>query len=355
MNVCVVTALTKPGSKQFGGIGSWARKLIDSSILKAAGVNITIVDTSMSLQRCESQRKSVPDELRRTIRIFKALCATFKTKQDIYHINSNCSNLGLIRDWLCSVMVLLRKKKYVTMFHCDISSYSFNLVSYFCLKMFVKHASANFVLNKHSEDYIESHFFEKSIFMPLFVSNDELKYIDSLHEVPRANDKIIYVGRISKAKGSDFLIDLAKELSQYKFVLIGSISDNLDKGIPENVILKGVLGKEDVLSELKSSSLFVFPSRSEGFPNVILEAMISKLPVISSDCGATSLMLDSKGGIIIKEYELEKWVMAIRAIMGDSLRRSEMGELNYNKCISCFSETSVMKYMAEKYKGAFTH
>ena len=61
-------------------------------------------------------------------------------------------------------------------------------------------------------------------------------------------------------------------------------------------IFRGEVPHNQVLRELMSASIFVFPSYTEGFPNVILEAMACGCPIVSTKVGAIPEMLDIQRG-----------------------------------------------------------
>ena len=125
---------------------------------------------------------------------------------------------------------------------------------------------------------------------------------------------ILFVGAIIKRKGIDLLIaSFAKFVSKYSeglLLMVGSCRNenrvkylkkmkNLD--IKKKVIFKGLVSNVD--EYMKASDLFVFTSRREGFPNVIIEAMASGLPVITLNIpGITNYIIrNGIDGIIVKD------------------------------------------------------
>ena len=72
------------------------------------------------------------------------------------------------------------------------------------------------------------------------------------------------------------------------------------RSLPSNVVLLGVMDHSSVIRELCASDIFFFPTTSEGFPNVILEAMAVGLPVVSTRVGAIPEIIEhGTNGILV--------------------------------------------------------
>ncbi len=109
---------------------------------------------------------------------------------------------------------------------------------------------------------------------------------------------IIYVGYLRYAKGIDTLIEVIKRLEErhfnYHFHIVGdgdmySTLQQLidDSKLDDHIYLHGHIDNRDkLLSLLRSSDLFFFPSLSEGSPRVVIEAMSQGCPVLSTPVGS---------------------------------------------------------------------
>lgn len=72
-----------------------------------------------------------------------------------------------------------------------------------------------------------------------------------------------------------------------------------DLNLSSLVEFKGISAPEDIWAEMSRADLFVFPSLSEGFPNVLLEAMACGLPIVSSDfAGVEDIIRSDSNGLI---------------------------------------------------------
>lgn len=105
----------------------------------------------------------------------------------------------------------------------------------------------------------------------------------------KADFNVLFVGRVIHRKGVDVLLRAIQRLNERVKVWIvggGQIRKFKalagDLGVRDRVFFLGE--KENPFPELGRADLFVLPSRSEGFPNVLLEAMALGRPVLAADC-----------------------------------------------------------------------
>ncbi len=141
------------------------------------------------------------------------------------------------------------------------------------------------------------------------------------------SDQFVHVANLRWQKGQQYLIEGFKKFHDsnpgYKLVIIGDgdqrdilqkLCDELD--ITHYVIFEGTKGRDFIVNELNKSRAFVLTSVSEGFPKVIIEAMATGTPVISSDVGnVKSVVGDS--GIIFPKKDSKGVSEAMKSICND--------------------------------------
>ena len=95
---------------------------------------------------------------------------------------------------------------------------------------------------------------------------------------------VLFVGRLAKQKGLDYLLSAAKELPDIKFVLVGrGEQENRLKSIaPNNVKFLGYLPEEEIIDLYSRALVFCLPSVDEGFGLVLIEAMASGCAIVST-------------------------------------------------------------------------
>ena len=143
--------------------------------------------------------------------------------------------------------------------------------------------------------------------------------------------RLLYVGRVSREKDLDLLGEAFRRLRdeglsiQLFIVGHGPYSKELSKALPE-AVFTGYLTGSDLAAAYASADIFVFPSTTDTFGNVIIEAQASGVPVIVSDSGGPKELVDNeRNGLITKSHDLEDLKRAIRELVVDSNLRKEMG------------------------------
>jgi len=102
---------------------------------------------------------------------------------------------------------------------------------------------------------------------------------------------LISVGRMAPEKNLDQVLktyDALKSTGQaFKLVMVGDgpLKEQFQKRYPE-IIFPGMLSQTNLAAYYASSDLFIFPSQTETFGNVTLEALASGIPVLAFDCAA---------------------------------------------------------------------
>ena len=144
--------------------------------------------------------------------------------------------------------------------------------------------------------------------------------------------RLLYVGRVSREKNLDLLADAYRRLRkeglpvQLFVVGHGPYSKALAKSLPE-AFFTGYLRGKELATAYASADIFVFPSTTDTFGNVILEAQASGLPVVVSDSGGPKeLVVDEANGLITRSHDLEDFTRAIRALVTNRSLRERMAD-----------------------------
>lgn len=154
---------------------------------------------------------------------------------------------------------------------------------------------------------------------------------------PDGRFRIVAMGRLVPQKGFDRLIDafarLAGRHPEWDVVIFGEGPDRtaLEQqahaaGVRGRVTLAGVTAASH--AELAASHLFALPSRFEGFPNALGEAMAAGLPAVGYDgvSGVEEMIEDGISGVLLHETaDIEALASALDLLMRDPALRARMG------------------------------
>lgn len=150
---------------------------------------------------------------------------------------------------------------------------------------------------------------------------------------------IIFVGKICRNKGVYELVDVFRHLAGtytgLHLILVGDGPDleavrNMASsgGLANKVHLAGTVSHGEVSQWLSSADIFALPSRNEGLPNVILEAMACSLPVVASRVGGIpEAVTDGESGILVGKEDLYSLTSAIKHLLVDEEGAEKMGIL----------------------------
>ena len=143
-----------------------------------------------------------------------------------------------------------------------------------------------------------------------------------------------YIGRLIHGKGLDVLLHAVSKLKSvaWQLVLIGEgeQGDELEDlarslGIKDSVHFLGF--REDRISFLKGFDLFVLPSRSEGTPRCLMEAMASRVPAIASDIAGCRVLIDhGKTGMLFPVDDADALAERIEKVAADKILRKSLSK-----------------------------
>jgi glycosyltransferase involved in cell wall biosynthesis len=147
--------------------------------------------------------------------------------------------------------------------------------------------------------------------------------------------RILSVGRVVHQKGLDIAMKALAGLHtlDWSWRIAGDGPEMpalkrtaMLRNIADRVVFLGWQGVEELRKEYADSNLFLFPSRHEGMPNAVLEAMASGLPVVASNiAGNEELVVHGKTGFLFPAEDATALETALKDLLTDCDRRVEMG------------------------------
>jgi glycosyltransferase involved in cell wall biosynthesis len=150
-------------------------------------------------------------------------------------------------------------------------------------------------------------------------------------EKAHGGESVLYVGRLIKAKGVDYLIAAMMNCPDQKLLIVG---DGPEMGrlkqqarAMDNITFVGRVSPDQVSNYICKAKVLVLPSlRDEGLPNVILEAMAHGVPALATNvAGVPELVKDGETGFLIERGNATELAYYIRKLAYDEQLRTQLG------------------------------
>lgn len=159
-------------------------------------------------------------------------------------------------------------------------------------------------------------------------------------EVPENTDPMILcVGRLCSQKQFEHLVEAISQLTnEFPNWWVAILGEGVDRGSLQAKILHyGLENKIKLIGRVgnigdwyKSASMFVMTSRYEGYPNSLVEAMVSGVPVVSYDCpsGPAEVIRHGENGRLAAANNVQDLVRNMRVIMADAVEARKISADN---------------------------
>jgi len=205
-------------------------------------------------------------------------------------------------------------------------------------------------------------FYPRGIDIKRFHPSKRNGFFENRFSLPENRMRLLYVGRISKEKNLLDLVEICRRLHQmrqdFHLYVIGDgpFSKHLKdafRSMP--VTLTGFMEGEDLAQAYASSDLFIFPSTTDTFGNVVLEAQASGIPVIVTDEGGPKEnVIDGETGYIVSAGDIDGFIDKIQVLLDHPEKRQQMGQ-RARQYVEIRSFDSAYIKLWESYKEVSLH
>ena len=164
---------------------------------------------------------------------------------------------------------------------------------------------------------------------------------------------MLYHGRVDARKGVLDLLDAVRQLrdtgDRFRLLIsgIGPTFDETAASIPllrlqDHVEMTGYVDYADVPNVYRRADIFVSPTYAEGFSNTILEAMASRLAVVSCrSVGVVDCIRDGENGLLTEPGDRDGLAEALRRVLRDAALRRRLADTALEECRAVYSWSKV--------------
>lgn len=297
--------LVAPYGGVVGGISRWTSHILEYHKTIKSNVVLDLVSTGRST--FVSINTTPLYRLYAAIKDYKGIIKNFishinRNTYDVMHLTSSGS-WSLFKDLY---MIKKAKNKGIkTIIHFrfgripDLARY--NNWEWKYVKKVMSFVDKAIVIDEFTYQTLKDAGFNNIVFLPNPVSENVCSIVDENQNIKREERLLLFTGHVVLTKGVCELVEACKRISNIKVKIVGHVlsdmKEHLQKLAGENNDWLQIIGEEpyeDVIKDMLSCELFVLPTYTEGFPNVILESMACGCTIITTPVGAIPSMLDIK-------------------------------------------------------------
>ena len=347
-------ALVAPVPPPYGGIANWV--VMVSEYVKQQGkvefthVNIAPkkrdLDGRTLWDRVVGQGFAMFAQKRNLKKVIK------EQEIDVIHMTTS-GQLATIRD--IQMLKLAKKKKIPSVYHIHFGRIpeiaKNNTREWKLIKRAMRLASCVMAIDEKTHSAIKESLPDVNV---CCVPNPfDVAKTQSFMQNARNEREIVYIGWVIKTKGIEELLmawnEVRKEYPDWNLRLIGPYEETYYETLKNNfsfeqVIFDGEQPHDAAMAKLANASIFTLPSYTEGFPNVVLEAMALGKPIIATDVGAIPDMLQNCG-VVIPAKNADAIVRSLKQLLKNETLRQELGEKAQKKLLQEYT----LKKVVEEY------
>jgi glycosyltransferase involved in cell wall biosynthesis len=343
--VLLVSPLPPPS----GGIGRWAVLLL-GWMAAEPNVSVRVVDTSPRWRAVEDLKlwkRAVGGVLQGLRDAWRILVQLVVFRPHVLHLSTSAQLRGPWDTVMLAVAAIVRVR---SVYHIHMGRLPEVMAQqggeWWGLRWALKLASQVVVLDKASEEAVRRFLpAGRVVRLPNAIALQPADNERGIPELP----SVLYLGHVIPTKGMRELMEAWGQLRPqgWRLRLAGQGSAAYQKellgivGMEAGVEFLGDLPHEAALRRMQAADIFVLPTYTEGFPNVILEAMAAGKAIISTSVGAIPEMLDVEGdepcGLVVKSRDAGALGAALRRLMSDSQLRGILERRARAKVARCYT------------------
>lgn len=184
---------------------------------------------------------------------------------------------------------------------------------------------------------------DTSIFTPLEKIDIRRKL-----KIARTEKVILFIGRLSYKKGINIIFECAQRMPDVNFILVGkgTLRTNI-----KNCRFVGSRPNDEIPVWVNAADVFVLPSKSEGTPVVLLEALSCGIPVVASKVGGIpNLVKNGETGYLVEPEDVSMFEKRLRELLENPEKRRQMGQQGRKDMIENYDSQKIAERISQVYK-----
>lgn len=203
---------------------------------------------------------------------------------------------------------------------------------------------------------------ERIAVIPNWIDTAEIveNHIDTVFEEKPIGPRILFVGRLHRVKRVDLLLRAFNRLHEndscMRLYILGdgeerqritALTNSLE--LSDSVHFLGFVHRRTVLKMMKQLDVLVLPSRVEGNPRVLIEAMMCRIPIVATNVpGIREIVQHMKTGYLVDRADPEELALAIKYVLKNEPLSTSMVNYAYTFARQNFSKENVIKKIREE-------
>ncbi len=367
--------LISPISPPIGGIASWTENLLEYYNINKSDWDVFHQNSAIKYRNITNG--NIWDRLyggiKDSVQIIKKLKYNIKKcKPDIIHLTSSAS-LALLKDYI--LVRIAAQNNIPLVIHFRFGRIPFLAKrknwEWWLITSVIRKCFKVIVIDQRSFDTLINAGFKNVVNIPNPISLELEKRALVQKEISRYRIKgqVLFVGHVSQNKGVFELVEACTSIPEIRdLVFVGpyeeKIKDELlniaqKRGNNHWIKFKGSLTKKEVLSYLSNTSILTLPSYTEGFPNIILEAMAMCCPIIATNVGAIPQMLDCASentcGLCINPKEVIELSNAISSFVSNEELALKMANNGLDRVLKNYTLSNIIPQYEQVWLEAYSN
>ncbi|MGI9013118.1 MAG: glycosyltransferase [Phycisphaerales bacterium] len=305
-----------------------------------------------------------------------ALAEEVIAKADVVHLHTVWDRANL----QCGALATRHNVRYVITAHGMLDDWSMaqralkkRLYHFMFLRSFFREAHAVHLTASHEKTQAERWFpKEKGVVIPLIFDLEPYRELPgsgparaAIAALKTPGPKVLFLSRIHPKKSVEVLIDAIAKVrsmpgcSETQLLIAGTgdaayeaqLKEQVEQlGLHEHVHFLGLVVGEEKISLFETADVFALPTSQENFGFVLVEALATQTPVVTTKGVDIWPELEASGGALIEDRSADVFARAIGALLLDSPRRERMGEVGRKWVFEYLEPSHIVKQFEAMYQ-----